>query len=74
MTGRRRRANLPISKAVRSRSPRSALTVMVAIADDPVAPALSTAVAFSAYVPAATLDHVNEYGAVVSLPSNVVPL
>ena len=37
----------------------AAVTVMVAVADEPVAPTLSTAVALSAYVPAGTLDHVN---------------
>ena len=51
-----------------------ALTVTVTAADVVFNPPASWAFAVSECVPAGTDDHVNEYGAAVSVPSSVVPL
>ena len=47
---------------------------MLTAADELLAPLLSYAIALIAYVPAATDDQVNVYGAAVSVLSSVVPL
>jgi hypothetical protein len=48
-------------------------TVTLAVADVALAPVVSYAFAVNAYVPAGTFVHEYEYGAVVSVPSSVVP-
>src|SRR5262245_47483363 len=50
-----------------------ASTRMLTVADDVLAPPLSTATAFSEYVPAGTAAHVTQYGADVTDPSDVDP-
>src|SRR6185437_10374099 len=48
-------------------------TRMLTVADDVLAPSLSTATAFNEYVPAGTAAQVTEYGAEATDPSDVEP-
>src|SRR4051812_49780508 len=52
----------------------AAATVIVAVAEVPLAPLLSYATAVTEYVPAATEDQANVYGATASELSSVVSL